>query len=210
VESGSGEVDFTNHSLEVTLHVGGGGVSVTETAVYVDGVAYVQLPSTLPLPQGKSWVSMDAPADPGSGSAASIETVGGNPAAILQLLTSSGNTATALGSTTIDGQSVQGYEVTVSPATVAAEVAKLPAELRQLGSEVKNNGITADVYINGAGELVRESETTSASDAGTTIDVTSQLDLSNYGTPVSVTAPPPSEVTSLQQLLSGALSSPGS
>jgi hypothetical protein len=80
--------------------------------------------------------------------------------------------------------------------------ANLPAWMKQLLTQVKVNDVSNTVYVDSAGNLVREttkvSETTKLTG---TISTNESIDYSDYGTPVSITAPPPNQVLSLSQFL---------
>ena len=103
---------------------------ITIQAVYLGGSIYENIPGIDQLVPGKSWVSIDlsslgVSANQSTGSLGTAN----NPAAMLRLLTQEGNTVVPLGSSTIDGTTVQGYSVTLNSAAIKKQLAdaKLPS-----------------------------------------------------------------------------------
>jgi hypothetical protein len=120
--------------------------------------------------------------------------------AALRALAQQGNTVTPIGPSTINGQSVQGYTVILNPAVERQEMeqANLPASMKRAvfgsGSET--------VYLDGAGNLVRVTAAiTEADGAAGTLQIQESYDLSDYGVPVSIVAPPADEVLPFDQFI---------
>jgi hypothetical protein len=183
-------------------------------AVYVDGSVYENIPGLDQVIPGKSWVSVDLSSlgDSTSQSPSSLGT-GDNPTAMLRLLTQQGNTVVPLGSSTLDGTSVQGYSVTLDSSAIKAKLAqaKLPSWMTSALSQVDIQNTTFKVYVDGAGLLRRMSVgfTMSAGSAGN-VSVDETLDFSDYGSTVTVSAPPSDQVATLQQVLEAAQAASGS
>ena len=144
---------------------------------------------------------------PGSGQSPSTGELGSDPIATLKLLTLQGNTVTDLGPSTVDGAAVEGYAVTFDPSVVQNEMnsANLPAWMKQIVSQIKVGGVSEHVYLDGAGDLVRVSQSASAKagDLGSFSEDES-FDFSLFGAPVSITAPPADEVVPFSQILQSA------
>jgi hypothetical protein len=206
--TGSGGIDFTNNAEQLQMTVGADGKQEPINAVYLGGVVYESLPGLSTLVPGKSWLSIDLSAlkkeeaqDPSAGS------LGSNPAVMLQMLAQQGNTVVPLGPSTVDGTAVDGYSVTMDTSRVAQQIKKanLPAWMQQAVSGLKVHDAHVKVYVDHSGllrSMVNQvSESTSL--AGNA-SFTETLDFSDYGTPVTVTAPPASQVESFEQLLQAA------
>jgi hypothetical protein len=201
--SGTGSVDFTNSAVSLNLTVNAAGQQVNEQAVYLAGIVYEGLPQISQLAPEKSWVSIDlssltqAAGQSGTG-------LGGDPLAMLHALALQGNTVTDMGETTLDGQPVHEYSVTLNPAVIQREIdsADLPAWLKQSVSQVTVHGGSEKVYIDGGGELAGASYAVdeTAGSAGT-VTVNESLGFSDYGTPVAISAPPANETIPLSQLM---------
>jgi hypothetical protein len=203
--TGTGSIDFTNDALQLQMNVAAEGQQVPISAVYLGGVVYETVPGLSTLVPGKSWLSIDVSAlQKEEAQNPSTEGLGNNPTVMLQMLAQQGNTVVALGPSTVGGVAVNGYSVTVDPSTVAQELknANLPSWMQQAVAGLKVHDINMKVYVDNAG-LLRSLEiqlTESDATAGpVTVDET--LNLSDYGAPVNVTAPPASQVESYQQLL---------
>jgi len=150
---------------------------------------------------GKHWIEESISQSAQESSGASL----GNPTAMLNALAANGNTVMPIGSSTINGISVSGYKVTVNKAAAQQRInsSNLPSVVKQ-GAEsfLAAGNIRIDVWVNG-NDLVRMGfamNFPSVPDA----TITMNEDFSNYGVPVSITAPNPSLVVTLQQFLSAA------
>ena len=177
---------------------------MTTHLIYVDGTAYESIPQLASL-LGKPWLSIDLSSMGASSTPTSIEGSLGNPTQMLKLLAAQGNAVTSLGGSTVGGVAVQGYSVTFSPAYIKAQLANpnLPSWMRQIMTQVQVGGITYKVYIDGSGLLRRVSTTTSESVASVvSVSVDETLDFSDYGTAVSIAAPPAATVETYHQALS--------
>jgi hypothetical protein len=206
--TGSGGIDFTDNALDLHMTVSADGQQVPIEAIYEGGEIYESIPGLSTILPGKSWVSIDlsslqkvAAQDPSAGS------LGSNPSVMLQMLAQQGNTVVPLGPSTVDGAAVNGYSVTVNPARAEQELKKadLPAWMQQAVAGLKVHDYVIKVYVDQAGLLrsltTQLSETT---DAAGTLTFGETVNFSGYGQPVTVTAPPASQVESIQQLLQAA------
>jgi len=211
--TGTGQIDFSQSAMQLQMSVGVDAQQIQMNAVYIAGSVYEQIPGIDQVVPGKSWVSIDLSSLGAAGgqSASSLGT-GNNPAAMLRILAQQGNTVVPLGSSSIDGTSVQGYLVTLNAATIKSRLqsAKLPSWMTGALSHVNIQDTTLKVYVDGAGLLRRFDVglTESAASAGKVV-VDESLDFSNYGTPVNVSAPPPDQVVSFEQFLQAAEAAAG-
>ncbi len=137
---------------------------------------------------------------------------GDNPTAMLRLLAQQGNTVVPLGSSTVDGTSVQGYAVTLDPAAIKAELAnaKLPSWMTAALSQVDIERTSMKVYVDASGLLRRVGFDITESASSAKVDVDESLDFSDYGAPVSVSAPPADQVASFEQFIQQAQAAAGS
>jgi len=212
-ESGSGVVDFGHSAMQLSMDVAVAGNQVQLQVLYLAGVIYERVPQLSQLLPGKSWMSLDfsslqqaGSADPGA------LAIGGNPTAIVRLLGQHKNKVESLGPSTVDGTPVQGYAVTLDPAAIQAEIAQahLPSWMESIVSHVDLSDASLTVDIDGSGLLRRyTSSLTETLGSVGTVSVDQALVFSHYGTPVTVSAPPPGECASLQQLLQAAASALG-
>jgi hypothetical protein len=207
--SGTGAVDFQQNSLQMAIHLSGAGQQITEQAVYLDKVIYLNLGDKIGqvLP-GKSWLSLDLSQLSGQGASS----LGGDspfssdPAAALQALRQEGNTATDLGPSTVNGTKVEGYSVQVNPATIKKEIAQanLPAWMKQAADSVSETNVNYKVFVDTSGHLARMTTDLTASTSGTSVKEGFSMDFVHYGTPVNITAPPSGEVATFQSFLQAA------
>jgi hypothetical protein len=158
---------------------------VSEQVVYLNKVVYVNPGSALAeTAPGKSWVSLNLSqlSSPGGTSALGFgKTLGSDPVTALQALRQEGNAATDLGPSTVDGVRVEGYSV-----------------------QITNPDLGYEVYVDTAGQLIRVTTDVHETLVGQSLSESTTMDFSNYGAPVTVTAPPAGEVGPFQSILKAA------
>jgi hypothetical protein len=208
--TGTGAVDFQQNSMQMTINLSGAGQQLSEQAVYLNKVIYLNLGDKIGqvLP-GKSWLSLDLSQLSGKGAATSLgggSPFSSDPAAALQALRQEGNTATDLGPSTINGTNVEGYSVQVNPATINKKIAQadLPAWMKQAAEGVSATNVGYKVFVDTSGHLARLSTDLTASASGTSVNEGFSMDFVHYGAPVNVTAPPAGEVATFQSFLQAA------
>lgn len=201
--AGSGVVDFANGDAEESVTEPSAGAGATVEVVEAGSVVYVRVPQLGQVDPGKSWLSIDFSALSKDERAAGLSGLGLDPASALRLIGAQGNTVSPLGSSTVDGQSVQGYAISYNVAAIENEFAAtgLPAWERSLLAQVDLTKETSTVYVNSSDQLVRVANAiglTAGEQAGT---ANGWVDFSDYGAPVSVSAPPAGEVVPFAQFL---------
>jgi hypothetical protein len=207
--TGSGTVNFTQNAAQLQLATSIHGHQVAESEVTVGDTIYLDLgPLVSQVVPGKSWISLNLSQLNQGGSASPLGIGGGlstnNPAAILKDLGQRGNTVTALGPSTINGTTVQGYSVQVNQAAVRSALAKvhLPAWMQQGVSKSGDLNVSYKVFINGTGLLYRMTIDANVPVDGNSLNGVVSLDFSNYGATIpTITAPPAALVTPYQDFL---------
>jgi len=203
--TGTGGIDFTNNALALQVKVSADGQQEPISEIYLGGVIYESIPGLSTIAPGKSWVSIDLSAlQSAEAQSPSTAGLGNNPDVMLKMLAQQGNTVVPLGPSTVDGVAVNGYSVTVNPTSVAQQLKKanLPAWMQKSVAGLKVHDLTLKVFIDNSG-LLRSFETqiTESTTAAGSVTFDESLGFSDYGRPVTVTAPPTGEVESFQQLL---------
>jgi hypothetical protein len=150
---------------------------------------------------GKSWVSL-----PSGQSAASSVTGGGgagNTAATLKVLSATGNDVSDLGSSRVNDHDVHLYSVHLTRSQINRDIAKehLPQFMRQAIALVHIPAITYRLAINGTNQLTQIKATLHLQAGGQQLREHITEGYSRYGTKVTVTAPPASEVIPFQTFL---------
>jgi Protein of unknown function (DUF2510) len=194
--TGQGAFDYADDVGTVTVNVPVGGQQQSEQVIDDGGTVYVSLGGLLgQLALGKSWVS----ASPGQLSSGGGELGGGfsqwdDPGGMLQQLQQAGATVTSDGATTFDGTPVTEYSVTLPSSAIQKDLGSLPSSLQQVASGLSLPNLTEKVYVE-SGSLLRGIDIPfSFAVTGKTFSMDMQMEFSNYGTPVTVTPPPASEV----------------
>jgi hypothetical protein len=194
----SGEVDFSTGEASVTMTVQGEQLSV----VSAGGTLYMSIPQIAQAIPGKSWVSVPLG---NAGSAEGGVLSGDDPTQMLQLLASQGNMVSSLGPSTVDGTSVQGYSVLINKAAVESELGSsgVPSsEVEAADQFLKAVGpIIYKVYVDSDNQL-KAMDFSMAVPGESGFSASAQVIFSDYGAPVTLSAPQASQVATLQQFLS--------
>ena len=161
------------------------------------------------IPGGKTWVRVDVAK---AGKAAGLDLsqlLGGtnqSPSDTLALLRSSGD-FTEVGSETVDGVETTHYHGTIDlqkAAAASGASAEVLQRLVELGAPAE---YPADVWIDKDG-YVRQFKTSYDTTAGgKSMSMSMTMGMSNYGTPVEVSAPPGDQVYDLTDLAAKGLQS---
>jgi hypothetical protein len=199
--TGTGAFDYPDRTGTMTMTIPVAGVQHTEQAIYDGSTIYVNVGDlSAGLPSGKQWISEDiSKIESAAGGLDGGTNTFGDPAAMLQRLQSIGGTVNSLGPTTYDGTPVTEYSATLPASVLEGEIGQLPASLQKEISGLNFPNITMDVYIAHDNLLKAMHMPMSFSVSGQTISMDMTMSFSNYGTPVSVTPPPASEVEPLGQ-----------
>ncbi len=172
-----------------------------------DPVLYANLPFLADkLPGGKAWIRLDLQQvgqKLGVDLNQVLSQVGQNPGQFLDLLRASGSVE-AVGTETVDGASTTHYKATIELDKVAGEVGGTigQALYDRLSAQGAPSSIPVEVWVGDDGLVRRVALDETASSGGQTTGVKVQVDISDYGTPVTVTAPPSDQVIDLTGLAS--------
>ena len=206
---GSGSVDFAQHDESLNANYSAEGQSESIGIILTGGTMYESVPGISTIEPGKSWISSDIAAmEKSAGSTSPLSGV--DPTADIALLEQDGASVSSLGSSTVDGVDVTGYRVDISKSVIQSETQNLPSWAKQAASSVDFSGVTLDVYIDGANEFRRITVMLQIAEAGQTVNAAMNEDFSQYGDPVSISAPPADQVVPLQQFLADSGTSSGS
>ena len=193
-------------ALSMSMQVDGQAIS----EVLVGDVIYMDYPELAPELDGKQWAEIDLSGIHGSlGSLSSLldSARSENPTTQIAALVASG-TVTKVGTETVDGQSTTHYSGTLDASQLlkasSAESKLSASQLSSLQSMLQTAGVTTakiDTWIAADGLPVQETYSEQTSQ-GT---VSGNLSMSDWGAPVSVGAPPASEVTNMTNQLNSSV-----
>jgi hypothetical protein len=226
--TGSGAFDLTKDVGQMTLsspalasalaQPSGGTVTVLS-----DGTdLYLNVPALATLTGGKTWLEVPVTeAASGTGANAGALSGGalGDPTQILSLLSQYGGAVTTVGPATVGGTPTTEYQANISLAQVADKAAAgsrhpFTSRDRQGLQKLGITSVPVTVWIGTDGKLRQVQVTVDlthatlpgagSSSTSTTAAlpvVTETIGFTDYGTPVTVTPPPASQVTDLSQAL---------
>ena len=211
-ETGTGVADYERNvaSLQLTISGAGAGPQAIEFRI-IDRILYEKPPAGS-IPASKPWIKVDlsglagARGEGSSGPAAFT----GNPAQTLQYLKGASNSVTDAGEDTIRGTKTKHYRLTVD-LRKAAE--RMPAQQRvtflQALKYFGSTTLPMDVWVDDQGR-VRRMSLSMEMNLGTqgTAKIEETVDLFDFGVPVKVSPPPPSEITEIGTLTQPASPSP--
>lgn len=200
---------------ELTVTQQGAGASALPTsgkpmpARYTEDAMYVNLGDGLASTagKGKHWIKYDydklAEQSGASGALIKDQMQNNNPARSVDLLLASGKVK-KIGSETVKGEKTDHYGGTVE----VAELARMQSEklsekeLEQLADQLEQQGFKTqkiDLWIDGDDLLVKKQERAKGKNG----EMKSTVYYSDYGTEVSVEAPPASDTLSFEEVLPG-------
>jgi hypothetical protein len=194
-------------SVEMSMTMQVSGQTLSE--VLVGSKIYMDYPALSSEMGGKQWGEIDLTQTSGSlGSLSSLvnSAQNENPTTQISALVASGDVA-KVGSATVDGQQTTHYSGSLTPGQLAAVSAKSgqlsASQISTLKNLMQQGGVsseTIDLWVSAAG-LPVEMKYSSKTSAGT---VTGDMHMSDWGAPVSIGAPPASEVYDMTSALTGA------
>ncbi len=168
-------------------------------------VVYLNMPFlSSRLPTGQSWIRLDLEK---AGKSLGVDLnqlmgqAGQNPSDVLDMLRASGSVQ-EVGTETVNGDSTTHYEATIDLAKAAGRLGDRAQQLVQnLIAQGAPSSIPVDVWIGDDGLVRKLTLDESLSAQGHSADVKLDLELSDYGTTVNVTAPPADQTLDLTGLL---------
>jgi len=185
---GNGQVDFATNAFAFNLSYSSSSraFTVTENAILVGGNLYFRVTAngySLPrVPGGRRWLEVPV------GQSGPQDTAESDPASLLRLLEKKGARVTSLGTMSIDGRSCRGYDVT--PASDALQGAA-PVTLR----------IWLDPQWQLACQMTIKVQIEAASAGSFGVSAQMLMSFTDYGEPVTIAPPPPSDTVSPQKAL---------
>lgn len=220
----SGVLDFASRAADLTEQLpNNNGTAETR---FVNGMLYEHLPSGAlqRLSGGKPWISLDLAkmSQQGDGSLQQLMSdTPTDPSTVLGYLRGAGAQATNVGQDTVDGVSTTHYHVVIDLDKAAAgQDAKGQQAIQALEQEIGSHTLPADIWLDDQGRLRKvtmqetlrgmpsttPSTTSSASTsdrpaANVTFNFTATL--TDFGVPVTVTAPPADQTADLTNALGG-------
>ena len=211
--TGSGYANLSTDLEDVTLSFSDAGTALNETELTDGTNLYMQISENgqnviSQLLPGKDWLSLPLTTN-------SSELGSGAPNILtqLQVLTQQGNTVVPLGSSTINGVNVTGYQVTFSQSAMSAAANRVKgltgAESQAVQAVVKDftkNPPVLKVWLDANHLLQREEVSISMSASGGAVAADVIIDFSDYGTPITVSVPAASDVGSYSDFLTAAQS----
>jgi hypothetical protein len=191
--NGGGSVDLATQGSNLSLTYSQGGRSFPEQIVYDGGHGFYDLGAIVNyVTPGYSWVSTDlapgSPPVPGIG-------VGGvlaDPSGLVALLQASESSARDVGSVQVDGAPATEYSIALSQAELTHVLAS--AGLPSIVRSAPFTELNEQAYVDGTGRVSRIVAVGTYPVSGQSVTATTTLDLSHYGTPVSIAPPPSSQV----------------
>jgi len=212
--SGSGTIDFTNQTEELTFSSAASG---TFSERFISPVLYINVPSSdrSQLPAGKSWaeINLNTVSEAKLGASLSQLTSSSQEStqvlSYLQAVSNSG--ITTVGPATIRGTATTEYKATIDLTNEAAgeKTPQAKAALEAIETELHTSAMPVQVWLDAQGrvrqisyELHASTTASSASSAGTTTPAATEtvdttIDYYDFGAPIDVSPPPAAETANL-------------
>ncbi len=218
--NGDGAIDMAQRRGQVVFHISSPLSELNgDMTEIMDGlVLYMKWPVlTSQIPGGKPWIKMDLEKlgrMQGIDLSSLMNTDQSDPTQALTYLRGASKSITTVGSDTIDGVTTTHYRAVVD---LRKAMSRLPAAQRRaaattiqrLIAQLGAGSMPVDVWIGSDGYVRRESLSFPMKSRGMPAGakMSMQIDLSDFGTPVSITVPPAGQVADLYDLLTRTKSS---
>jgi hypothetical protein len=198
--TGEGDLKFGDSDAAMTMDIGtpAGNMSM----VLLDSVLYIKMPAGQELTPGKAWIKIDSSSNSemakALGSITDQMSKNADPRATLEEFEKSG-TITDTKEEQIDGQDVTHYTITVDVRKMA-DNQEDPTLKTALDEAIKGGmkDFPVNVYLNDDDLPVRVAlEMPTPDGTGKTTTVKTQIDYTNWGEPVEITAPPADQIAEL-------------
>jgi hypothetical protein len=200
--AGNGDSDLANNATNLTLTFSSGGQPFTERAVTDGATAYYNIgPLVGEVVPGKSWVSMDVGKSASGSSSFGAGGIFSDPNTLIAVIGAPDTAMHALGPSVVGGDRVQQYAVDLGPVGIKKALSSetLPSNLRAEMSMVHYSQLDYVVGVDGTNHVTQVRTTGAYSAAGEQFTVNATMDMSDFGTPVTVVRPPANEVVSFQR-----------
>jgi hypothetical protein len=195
-------LDLSSLMKLAKLPAASGDVKILYLQESGDPVMYVQIPSlSSQIPGGKSWIRLNLEKVGkvmGFDLGAALGPTGQNPAEVLDMLRASGPLE-EVGKETLDGTETTRYKGTLDLDAVAKLKGISEATVRRLKASGMPTQLPVEVWIGNDG-LVRQVRLLEVPTSGKPTSTSVTIGFTDYGTDVSVTAPPSDEVLDLTAL----------
>lgn len=190
---GTGVVDFAHHQVDLHLVLPQGKSELR----LLHNTMYVELPQAT---NGKRWARIDISKLANSHGNATGLFSGDNPASIVEQLRGVSKRVDKVGTGTVGGVTTTHYRANVNLAAAAKKSGASAAQIRQLQQRLGTQSLMVDVWVDSQHRMRQLRETIPVDTAnGTSGKAVVTVDLSGFGTPVHVSAPPASQVQDVTQ-----------
>lgn len=207
---GTGEATFKHPAqmaMTMVMNVPQAGRPLSLSERLIGTTIYMKMPFlSAHIPGGKTWFKLDLEAMgrmSGMDFGSLMNSGSQNPAAVLAYLQGVSSDIQNRGTQTIDGVQTTHYQATVSLPRMIARLQKVdPRAVPTYRQIMQRSGMRMEpieVWIDGHGLLRRETVHSRMPLMGASMSFT--MDLSDYGVPVNVSAPPASQTMDFLQLL---------
>ena len=198
--TGTGAVSFATDQSEFSLDIPQAG---TFQVRLVGSTVYLMLPQQLQAATGgKPWASVDlASLQPGNSTLPGLGSGSSDPSQILGYLQGVSTSVTNLGPATVRGVQTTHYRANVDLNKAAQANPQAAPQYQKLIGQIHTSTIPVDVWTDASDRVnqmrfeIPVPAGTAGSAAGGTVTLT--LQLFDFGVPVTVTAPPPDQVGTL-------------
>jgi hypothetical protein len=196
--------------IDMVMNVPNMGTPVSMSERMVGTTIYMRMPFLNAAdPKLKPWVKVNLASmgkAAGLNLGALLNSSTNDPSSMMSYLQGASGTVKNLGQETVDGISTTHYRATVEYAKMVASMRNSnPAAARAIQQVMDKTGMRSepvDVWIDGSG-LMRQ-ERLDVQIPSTSSRMTMVMDLSDFGVPVHVSAPPASQTTDLLKVLRSA------
>jgi hypothetical protein len=196
-----GSVDFVHHDDQLRGTTVDDGNAVIDGVTVVNGVVYEQVPDVAQLDPGKAWVAAGVSDLASQTRGTSSGGPAGDPSLWLSALAREGNAVSPVGTTIVDGASVNGYAVTLDPASIEHQMTHQTGTSSSDPPGAAVTRASSEVDVDPLGHVVRQRIAIDETMGDHVVTIRTEFVYSHYGAAVSISAPPAAQVVPLSSYL---------
>jgi hypothetical protein len=204
--TGTGAEDFAKKAATLSLSLPEGKGTIDERVL--EKTVYEKLPATEAPPALKGkWVKIDLDkAAQAAGLGSTGDTSNSDPTQILQMLSSVSDGVTKVGDEQVRGVNTHHFRAVVDLGKVSAKAGNSPAQIDRLKQMLGTSSYPVDIWVDDSGlthrlqfQMPLPKQTTQGSGL-TDAKMVATEEFYDFGTPVSVEAPPAADTVDISQL----------
>jgi hypothetical protein len=191
--TGEGLFDLATQRGSMTMTLGQFG---TAEMIMLDDVLYMKMPALNQLTGGKPWLKLELDAllkASGTNVEQLRQLANQDPTQSLAYLEGISGDVTVVGQEPVRGTATTHYKATIDLDEVAKKHAAMASMITTLKTQIGSARLPVEVWVDGDGRMRKMTQKFTVTVEGTKAETSVSMEMYDFGTPVSVSAPPAAE-----------------